>query len=141
MTAYVVDASVAVKWFVNEDGSEIAEALLSSGQPLAAPEFLQVEAANALWKNALRGNLDANMATESATDLRRLIGSWHQDEFLLDAAARFAFALRHPVYDCMYLALAQLLDTQCLTADRRFLDVTARSTASKFIAPLKDWRP
>ena len=50
----VVDASVALKWVIEEDGSEAAGALLLE-EPLAAPDLLIVECANVLWAKARRG--------------------------------------------------------------------------------------
>ena len=37
---------------------------------------------------------------------------------LLQPALRLAVALNHPAYDCMYLALAELIDGELVTADR-----------------------
>ena len=52
----VVDASVALKWVIQEDGSEAAEALLRQ-EPLLAPDLLIVECANVLWvKTRRRGS-------------------------------------------------------------------------------------
>lgn len=38
----------------------------------------------------------------------------------IDAALQLAIDLNHPIYDCLYLALAIRLDTHVVTADRRF---------------------
>ena len=43
----VVDASVALKWVIEEDGSEAAQALVVR-HPLAAPDLLMIECANVL---------------------------------------------------------------------------------------------
>ena len=53
MTGFVVDASVAIKWLVDEPLSERAAKLLKDDLPLAAPELIYAEAANALWAIAL----------------------------------------------------------------------------------------
>jgi predicted nucleic acid-binding protein len=57
----IIDASVALKWVIEEDGSEAAGALLL-GEPLAAPDFLMVECANVLWAKARRGVLTRDLA-------------------------------------------------------------------------------
>ncbi len=44
----VIDASVALKWVIEEDDSAAAMALLL-GEPLVAPDFLAIECANGLW--------------------------------------------------------------------------------------------
>ena len=51
MTEFVVDASVALKWFVPEVDSDLAEQLLVADVKLHAPRFLALETVNAAWKN------------------------------------------------------------------------------------------
>ena len=47
------------------------------------------------------------------------------DELLERHALELAPALRHPIHDCIHLALAERLDRRLVTADRRFLDALA----------------
>ena len=58
----IVDASVALKWVLHEAGSEIADRLLD--EELMAPSLWLVEAGNALWRRATRGELTAQEAQE-----------------------------------------------------------------------------
>lgn len=44
----VVDASVALKWVLDEEGRPAARALLLGNEPLHAPDFLILECANIL---------------------------------------------------------------------------------------------
>ena len=46
----IVDANVAVMWFVPEPSSEAAAALLDSADELVAPDYVHVEVASALPK-------------------------------------------------------------------------------------------
>jgi predicted nucleic acid-binding protein len=121
MTGFVVDASVAIKWLVDEPLSEQAAKLLDDDLPLAAPELIYAEAANALWAIARRGHIsaaDVREALDLLADAPLTIpGSMKQ---LMAAAARLADDLDHPVYDCMYLALALQEQRPVITADRRF---------------------
>ena len=64
----VIDASVAIKWVCEEEGSDRAAALLD-GRPLAAPSFWLVEAANALWRRARQGELATAEADERIAEL------------------------------------------------------------------------
>ena len=116
----VVDASVAIKWFVNEDGSEAALAL--QGRDLAAPALLRIEAANVLR------TLVARKATtsEEALALFALLQAApvtlvDSDDALEARALELALVLGHPVYDCVYLALAERMGRTLVTADGRFL--------------------
>jgi len=58
----VVDASVAVKWFLPEPDAEPAVALLRAGHRLIAPDLLWIEVASVLWKVVRRGSLTAGPA-------------------------------------------------------------------------------
>jgi hypothetical protein len=50
----VVDASVAIKWFVEENRSDAARAVLTSGELLVAPDLVVPEACNVAWKKVKR---------------------------------------------------------------------------------------
>ena len=60
MTAWVIDASVAAKWLLPEDGSDQASALL--GDELLVPDLLFAELANIFWKKQMRGEIDTATA-------------------------------------------------------------------------------
>ena len=53
----VVDASVALKWLVEEEGSEAANRLLQGDHELYAPRLMASEIANALWRKARLGEI------------------------------------------------------------------------------------
>ena len=55
---FVVDASVAVKWLVEEPDSDAALALAESGEELHAPRLMASEVANALWRKARLGQIE-----------------------------------------------------------------------------------
>ncbi|KRA68486.1 hypothetical protein ASD89_16765 [Caulobacter sp. Root656] len=114
----VVDASVALKWVLAEPGQDAADALLD--EDLIAPSLWLLEAANALWRRSLRGELSAGEAEERLSELFNAPVTSIPIEDDLSMAAALAQRLGHPVYDCLYLALAVREQTQVVTADRRF---------------------
>ncbi len=114
----VVDASVALKWVLAEPGQDAADALLD--EDLIAPSLWLLEAANALWRRNLRGELSAGEAEERLSELFNAPVTSIPIEDDLAMAAALAQRLGHPVYDCLYLALAVREETQVVTADRRF---------------------
>ena len=119
----VTDASVALKLFKDEAGSDAARALLLR-EPLVAPELILPEVLNAGWKAVRLGlmvpaQLEA-MAVELASCFARLAGLVP----LAATAARTALEIDHPVYDCFYLALAELELAQLVTADARLVAKT-----------------
>jgi predicted nucleic acid-binding protein len=114
----VVDASVALKWVLAESGQAAADALLD--EDLIAPSLWLLEAANALWWRNLRGELSVGEAEERLSELFNAPVTSIPIEDDLSMAAVLAQRLGHPVYDCLYLALAVREQTQVVTADRRF---------------------
>jgi predicted nucleic acid-binding protein len=114
----VVDASVALKWVVEEPGSEAAVALRDD--ELIAPVLWLAEAANALWRHARVGDITAAEASIRLSELVNAPVASHPIEPHLDQALRLATEIGHPVYDCLYLALALHHQTHVVTADRRF---------------------
>jgi predicted nucleic acid-binding protein len=116
----VIDASVAVKWVVDERGSDAALALHKEGE-LIAPALWLAEAANALWKNVRAGNMTAEEANELFAELRDAPVTTVAIDPHMPTALALATELRHPVYDCIYLAVAIFRNTQVVTDDRRFV--------------------
>ena len=116
----VVDASVAVKWLVDEEGSEAADYLLEAEFELHAPRLLAAEVANALWRKARRGEIERGDAGLLAGAAATMPVAWCDDEDIAGEATRLALGLDRPVYDCLYLALAHRIEARLVTADTRF---------------------
>ena len=101
---FVVDASVAVKLLVDEPGSDAARELTASGEELHAPRLMASEVANALWRKARLGQIGRADAGAALAWMTEMPVRWNDDEAVSADAVRLALA--HPVYDCVYLALA-----------------------------------
>ncbi|MFI4966506.1 MAG: type II toxin-antitoxin system VapC family toxin [Caulobacterales bacterium] len=125
----VVDASVALKWVLDEPGKEAADALLD--EELIAPALWLLEAANALWRRVRRGEISDDEARERLMELYNAPVTTRAIEDDLLAAADLANALGHPVYDCLYLAVAIRENTYVVTADGRFHAAVDRFPALK----------
>ena len=125
----VIDASVALKWVLDEAGREAADALLE--EELIAPSLWLLEAANALWRRTQRGEISGDEARERLTELFNAPVTTATIEDDLPAAADLANVLGHPVYDCLYLAMAIRENTYVVTADIRFHAVVNRSPTLK----------
>ena len=132
----VIDASVALKWVLDEPGKEAADVLLE--EELVAPALWLLEAANALWRRSQRGEISAEEARERLTELYNApVTTTTIDDDLL-AAADLANVMRHPVYDCLYLAVAIRENTYVVTADRRFHAAVERLPTLKGAVRLLD---
>ena len=115
----VIDASVAFKWIAPEPDSEAADALIAGGEALIAPELILTEVANAGWKAARRGDMTAEQLRLGIEWLPRLLDQLHAVAPLLTRAVAIACRLDHPVYDCVYLALAERASSPLVTVDER----------------------
>jgi predicted nucleic acid-binding protein len=122
----VIDASVAVKWFVDEDGSDLARLLLETQQGLLhIPDIFVVEVSATLVRNA-----NATKASHGIfrAGLYRLIDLIDRQSLILEhtppghvmAASNLAIDLGHPLKDCLYLALAMELGRPLITCDTKF---------------------
>ena len=136
---FVVDASVTVKLLVDEPGSDTARELAASGHELHAPRLMASEAANALWLKARRGQIERPDAGAALAWLSDMPLRWHDDETVSAGAVRLALDLDHPVYDCMYLALAHRIGATVVTADRRFVTAVAPTGHGETVVTLADY--
>ena len=137
----VVDASVAVKWLVEEEGSDAADRLLTGGDDLHAPRLMASEVANALWRKVRLGEADRGRAGLLAAAMSEMPVRWSADETVCADAVRLALALDRPVYDCMYLALAHRLGARMVTADLRFANALASTEHGGTVTILADRTP
>ena len=121
----VVDASLAVKWLVNEVDTDRALALarswVRSGIQPMAPYLMPVEVSNALYRRVSLKQMPILDATEllgaflgTGIELREPAGLHRRAKEL---ASRLS---QDSVYDAHYLALAETLDCELWTADERF---------------------
>ena len=123
----VVDASVAVKWLVEEEHSDAADRLLDGNHELFAPRLMASEVGNALWRKVRMGELERSRAGALAAAISEMAVRWTEDEEVGPDAVRLSLALDRPVYDCVYLALAHRLGATLVTADIRFVNALAET--------------
>ena len=118
----IVDASVAVKWMFTEEGSVESRELLAHRIVLHAPDLLLIEAANVLWKKARRKEIaDAQPYLEELARLPDVV-VLRPSVDLIARASVIALEIAHPVYDCLYLACAEVEGAPLVTADGRLHD-------------------
>jgi predicted nucleic acid-binding protein len=121
----VVDASVAVKWLIAEDGADAARDLLAGREPLVVPSLARVEVVGAVLRKHRAGLLDeaevrlclalwADLLSESLS----VVGF----EECLERATAIALACGHPLSDCIYVATAERCDAALITADAPLRD-------------------
>ena len=121
MKTLVVDASIAIKWVVEEHGTP-ESLILRQKAKLIAPELLVAECANILWKKVKRDELLKEEALLAARLLQGAEIELFPTRSLFEAATRMSIEIDPtPLYDCLYLALA--VEKECLfvTADDSLL--------------------
>jgi predicted nucleic acid-binding protein len=137
----IVDASVAVKWLVLEDMSDVAKELYGTGDHLVAPRLITTEIANALARKTIQGMLTPQEAKYHFSSLRQFLPDLIDVDELIEPALENSCILRHPIYDLIYLEAARRLDAQLVTADRRLAAKVAGTDLARHLTLLSDWRP
>lgn len=122
MSRYVVDASVALKWYLPEVHSADAMRYCDPAHSLATVDLLFVEVANALWKREGRGDIDARESDRIAAAIAGVPFQVHASRPLLPAAVAISRHVRRTVYDSLYLALAIERGCPVVTADERLFN-------------------
>lgn len=120
----VVDSSVAIKWVVEEEDSDSARSIAHA--TLEAPDLLLIECANILWKKVTVSDLSRRDVGDRWQLLLQAPIQFTASPVLLDTALRLALDLKHPIYDCVYLALALQRGVPLITADRKLVAAVRR---------------
>jgi predicted nucleic acid-binding protein len=120
MSVIVCDASVLFKLAVPEPESALAKTLVASSEVIV-PELVYAEIGNAMWGYMRRTGIGLADAEALLDLLDEAPLSVSPIRPYLRRALSIAATLQHPIYDCVYLALAEGLGVELVTADQRFL--------------------
>jgi len=135
----VIDASVAVKWFVDEERCDLARSVFRQGIELTAPDLLLVEVANAVRNKARFALMTPAQARNAVNSLQGLFDRLAGPRGTITQAFDLAHTLNHPVADCMYLALARVAGGTLLTDDGALY---LKAVGAKVeVVRLSDWSP
>lgn len=124
---YVVDASVVVKWFLQEPFSPLADTLLDGfvrqGLTLNAPDIITAEVGNTFWKRSIkRGDLTVLEAEDCFRNFLALNLPTQPTRPLAQRALNLATQEHHQVYDILYVVLALENNCELLTADEHLVN-------------------
>jgi predicted nucleic acid-binding protein len=133
----VVDTSVALKFYLPEEGHEEAVELLEAADAgaveLLAPGTILPEGFNAIAQQRRRGLLDAEDARGAWQRLLRAPVYTYATEDLIERAADIARETDVVIYDALFLALAEDAETVMVTADGKLLR-SLRDTRCAYLA-------
>lgn len=140
MSLYVLDASVASKWFLpaeTEPLSEEAWGVLKKFQAdemrLIVPDLFWAELSNVLWKVVRQGRCERNAAESALSTLRGLQFPTVPSLGLIETAFSLACAHARSVHDCIYVVLALESKATLLTADEKLVNALAGIFPVKFL--------
>jgi predicted nucleic acid-binding protein len=77
-----------------------------------------LECANILWKKVRLREISMQQASETLAEIVSGVIEFRPSIQFAAAALRLGAELEHPVYDCVYLALAEAENAELVTADR-----------------------
>ena len=139
----VVDASIAVKWILDEEGSAKARLIFEHAAAgrltLLAPDILVPEVTNVIWKNAaLRALASPERAQETLRVFLRGVPPLVPSSVLAAPALELAMRFRRSLYDCLYVALALSERCTLVTADMALVRTMGPETGA--VVALEDVR-
>lgn len=122
----VLDASIIAKWFIPEENSVLVSNFIPEGAYELAPSIVEFELLSALCKNVGRGNLTKEMMSKAVDIWEELI----RDDWLwlvpthkyINEAIDLSCNLKHPLYDCCYIAVAIKENCPLITADKKLYE-------------------
>lgn len=136
-----IDASVAVKWFVEEPRHEQARRALDRHHVLLAPDLILVEVANALRNKVRLRRAELSAMQKALAGLPAMFNRLTAPRDVLARAFDIACRINHPVADCVYLACAMESGAALLTDDEALFKKATSLAGSAKVLLLGDWAP
>jgi predicted nucleic acid-binding protein len=143
VTDYVLDVSVAAKWFLPPASETLvpeARLLLKDYRDrklrVVVPDLFWLEAGNVLWKAARRGWLSLRSAEDALQTLEDWDFPTQPSRPLLRRAFAIATRYDRTVYDATYVALAIDSGFPLITADERLANALAAYAPVRWLGSL-----
>lgn len=133
MTAIIVDASVAIKWFIPEIHAELSTHVLNESFVLYAPDLIFAEIGSILWKKCRSKEIAFSTASAILSDFKRVPIDIYANDILINEAWQIAHNYQCTVYDSLYVAMAKMKQGILVTADKALFQHISVSTLSKHI--------
>ncbi len=138
MKPLVIDASVALKWYLSDEEEgmralEILDGHVSGGIELHAPALLEFEMANGLTIAARRARVSAQEIATAMEGFLEIGIELHPIAPYIEKVFDFTKRYGITAYDAAYAALAAELGTSVITADRRLFEAAGEAGCIELI--------
>ncbi len=141
MKKYVVDASVAIKWFIPEIHATAATRLWDNTIQLLVPDLIFAEVGNILWKKQRMQEITPTTALSILSDFKRLPIINYDILPLLHDAWQIAKEYSCSFYDSLYVALALREKSLLVTADQRLINNLVTAPWKQSLLFIEDINP
>ncbi len=129
MKNIVLDVSVLAGYLLGASGrGENLSVLMRNGVEFIAPDIWRPELANTLWKYVQQKAITLDQGVELLQQSNALVSDTVSSASLWQGALQIAVQSNHPVYDCLYVALAMIRSTIIVTYDKRLLSTFSQIT-------------
>ena len=142
MKNIVVDSGITIKWFIEEDDSDIAQLIYddyeSGNFSFLAPDLIYAEFGNIVWKKLIFKNLDPKEANFAVQEFKKISFTLTPITALFDDAYEIAVKYKRTFYDSLYLALSVRENCEFVTADEKFYNAVRAKFSN--IVLLSNWQ-
>lgn len=112
--------------------------LLAADAALIAPDLLLLELGNVLWKKVRVGDVTRVEAEQIAHSVPAMLGEIHPAAALVHRARAISLDLDHPIYDCVFLALAESKATVLVAADGKLAKKVKGTSWGRYVVAVAD---
>lgn len=132
----VIDANVGLKWFIEESRSPAARKILDKGASFIAPDIFIPEICNVVWKKVKNQEIIAEQGQAIVSNVPMVLDHIVPSSEVAKRAFALAVQFNHPVYDCLYLALAERESISLVTDDAKLVTVAKKARLARLVQAL-----
>jgi predicted nucleic acid-binding protein len=132
----VIDANVGLKWFIEEPRSPAARKILDKGASFIAPDIFIPEICNVVWKKVKNQEITAEQGQAIVSNVPMILDHIVPSSEVAKRAFALAVQFNHPVYDCLYLALAERESISLVTDDAKLVTVAKKARLARLVQAL-----